>query len=93
MAAAVRRYFRALVAEGFVEYSVSGITARYASHNEPIASLLHRQLQPVAARIFDAPLVPSYAFFSRYESGADLRPHVDRRAGESALLGARPETG
>jgi len=75
--AALRRYFRELVAEGHAAFD-AGATLRHCLHNEPMARWIHHRLAGLATAIADEPVKPSYVYFAAYTPGARLDRHVDR---------------
>lgn len=76
--AAARRYFNALIQEGYLPLGDSQ-SLRFFRHNDAVARALHLRLAAVAADVFGKRLKPSYAFFGSYRPGADLPAHRDRR--------------
>jgi hypothetical protein len=75
---ALQRYYRALVAEGWVPFGDAQVTARYAAHGEPLARALHARLSGLASALAGEPMKPSYPYFVTYIGGASLAPHRDR---------------
>jgi alkylated DNA repair dioxygenase AlkB len=76
--AALRRYYRELVAEGHVGQSDRQVPLRFAAHNEPLSSLFHRALAGLVGELAGERVKPSYVFFAAYQPGAVLEPHRDR---------------
>jgi hypothetical protein len=76
--AALRRYYRALIAEGHLSFGDSLVSRRYWAHNEALARWLHRRLAPLASEVAGKPLQPAFLFFASYRPGATLPPHRDR---------------
>jgi hypothetical protein len=92
--AALRRYYRDLVAEGHVRFEDEQVRLRYWAINEPIARVLHRRLAGLAAEIAGEPLKPSFSYFASYRPGAEVVPHVDRAecvVSVSVLVDYEPE--
>jgi hypothetical protein len=92
--AALRGYYRALVHNGYVPYAEPGVPTRFGAHNETVGKLILRQLAPVVQQVAGVPIKPAYCYFSRYQLGAVLEEHVDRRQCEysvSLLLDYDPE--
>jgi hypothetical protein len=92
--AALRRYYRALVDEGYVALGDKQSPARYVAHGEPLARVLHHRLTGLATALAGEPMKPSYTYFSAYLGGAVLAPHRDRAQCElsiSLLLDESPE--
>src|SRR5262249_22547917 len=69
--AAVRRYYRALREEGFLEIGIEpdGARRRYGAHNEPLARLFHIQFAQLVSSVVGQPLKPSYVFLTSYVPG------------------------
>jgi hypothetical protein len=92
--AALRRYYRDLVAEGYVRLGDRQVSGRYAATNEPLSRALHGRLTGLASALAGAPMRPSYTYFVAYLEGASLAPHLDRAACElsvSVLIDESPE--
>jgi hypothetical protein len=83
--AAIRRYYRDLVAEGHVPFGDAQVSRRYAAHDEPLARLLLRGLAAHVSALAGAPMRPTYAYFASYREGAVLAPHKDREECELSL--------
>ena len=75
--AALRRYYRALVDEGFVAFG-DHAPGRYVAHNEPLARFFHRRLSGLVSAIAGEPVRPSYVYFASYRPGARIARHKDR---------------
>ena len=82
---ALRRYYRALVAEGHLPLGDSQVAERYCLHSEAVASFFHPQLTRLVSRIAGEPVKPSYVYFASYRPGADLPRHVDRAQCEFSI--------
>jgi hypothetical protein len=96
MLAALRRYYRELLAEGHVGLGDAQVGRRYGSHSEPLACVVHHQLNGLVSELAGEPLMPSYAYFVSYLPGAVLEPHRDRAqcaVSVSLLLDYTPEPG
>lgn len=92
--AALRRYYRQLVAEGHVRFDDRQVPLRYSSHNEPLSRFFQRRLAGLLSELAGEPMKPSYAFFASYTPGAVLEPHRDREQcalSVSLLLDYAPE--
>jgi hypothetical protein len=92
--AALRRYYRQLVAEGHVRFDDRQVPLRFSSHNEPLSRFFHRRLADLVGELAGEPMKPSYAFFAKYTPGAVLEPHRDREqcaVSVSLLLDYEPE--
>src|SRR5262249_13224718 len=92
--AAARRYYRALIAEGFLPFGDASWPDRYFASREPLAYFFHQQLTPVVSSIAGEPVKPSFCYFASYRPGAELPPHTDREQCEyslSILIDPSPE--
>lgn len=92
--AALRRYYRELVAEGYVPLGDGQVALRYYAHNEPLAVVLHRRLTGLVSELAGEAMKPSYVFFASYRPFAVLAPHRDREPCElsiSLLVDSSPE--
>jgi hypothetical protein len=92
--AALRRYYRDLVSEGFVKLGDGQVNNRFAQHNEPISTRLHASLTGVVSELVGERVRPSYSYFASYRPGATLARHVDRKQCEysiSLLVDYSPE--
>jgi hypothetical protein len=76
--AALRRYYRALVGEGYLRFGDAQGPGRYVAHNEPLARFFHRRLAGLVSEVAGEPVRPSYVFFASYRAGAEVPPHRDR---------------
>ena len=83
--AALRRYYRALVAEGHLLFGDDHVAHRYWAHNETLARWLHQRLAPVASEMAGKPMAPAFSFFLSYRPGAAFAPHRDRDPCELSL--------
>jgi hypothetical protein len=77
--AALRRHYRALVAEGYTGYDDTLGRNRHWLHNEPVARVLHGALTELVSEVVGEPMKPSYVYFASYRRGALLVPHTDRK--------------
>jgi len=92
--AAARRYYRALIAEGFLPFGDAEWPDRYFASKEPLAYFFHQQLTSVVSRIAGQPVKPSFCYFASYRPGAELPAHTDREQCEyslSILIDQSPE--
>jgi len=90
---ALRRYFRALRAGGFLEFDTRG--GRYIEHENCVAAVFHRLLTPLVTTLAGEPLKPSYTFLSAFRRGGWLEKHRDRAQCEytiSLLLDFEPRS-
>lgn len=94
MCAAVRRYYRSLLAAGKVKLGDGLTDQRFGLHSEALATYFHKQFTAFVGRAFGVPVKPSFAYFTSYQNGASLRPHLDREQAEysiSLLVDYSPE--
>jgi hypothetical protein len=92
--AAARRYYRELIAQGFLPYGDAEWPDRYFATKEPLAYFFHQQLTGTISRIAGEPVKPSFCVFASYRPGAELPPHTDREQCEyslSILIDQAPE--
>lgn len=92
--AAVRRFTRALVGEGYLPFGDAEWPLRYFAGNEPLTRWYHEQLLPLMIRLAGEPLRPTFTFLASYRPGAILPPHRDREECEfsvSLLVDYTPE--
>ena len=93
--AALRRYYRELIAEGHVDLADEhAMSRRYRAHDEILARVIHRGLTAFVGKLAGAQMVPSYSFLASYRPGATLPPHRDRpqcAITVSLLIDYRPE--
>jgi alkylated DNA repair dioxygenase AlkB len=82
--AALRRYYRDLIQEGWIELR-DRQADRYWAHNEHVARLLHVQLTPLVQRLAGEDVKPSYVYLGAYRPGAALEAHRDRAQCELSL--------
>jgi hypothetical protein len=83
--AAIRRYYRDLIAEGFLPAGDKDWPDRHFSSRDPIAFFFHQQLNEVVAAIAGEPVKPSFLFFASYRRGSQLPRHRDREQCEYAI--------
>jgi len=82
---AMRRYYRALVADGGLPLGDDQSPERYRLHSEVLAAFLHPQLTSLVSRIAGEETKPSYVYFASYRSGASLPRHTDRAQCEFSI--------
>lgn len=75
--AAMRKYFRQYVGHGFMPFE-DGQSVRYYQHNEPLATVFHKQLTRLMSLVVGEEVIPSYVYAASYVEHADLTPHTDR---------------
>jgi hypothetical protein len=78
-AAALCRYYEALIGSGTWALGDEQVPLRHGWHNEMVARYFHHQLTDVVSRVAGEPVRPSYVYVSGYRPGAVLKPHVDRK--------------
>jgi hypothetical protein len=76
--AALGRYYRALIEEGFVSFGDGQVPRRYWRHQEEVLRFFHLQYWRFFERIVGASIKPSYGYLGSYRPGAVLERHVDR---------------
>lgn len=76
--AAMRRYYRGLVAGGMLPRGDDQVADRHRLHSEPAGMFLHPQLTGLVGRLAGEPVKPSYLYFACYPGGAALPRHIDR---------------
>ncbi|WP_394822958.1 hypothetical protein [Pendulispora albinea] len=89
--ASLRRYGRALVRGGFLEWNED--ERRLWRHGDGVASVFHHVLTPLVATLAGEEIEPSYTFLSAFRRGGILRKHTDRAQCEytvSLLLDFEP---
>ena len=75
--ALLRQWYAALCDGGWLRRDTGAIN-RLIVHNDPAARAVLEGLAPWLAAVTGMAIAPSYAFFSQYQSGADLPRHTDR---------------
>lgn len=83
--AALRQYYRQLIAEGYLTFGDSQVPFRYAAQNEPLSRFLHGELAGLVGLAVGEEVKPSYVYFASYRQGAILHPHKDREQCEFSL--------
>jgi len=93
--AALRRYYRELIAEGHVDLADEhAMSRRYRAHDEILGRVIHRGLTALVGELAGAAMIPSYSFLASYQPGTTLPPHRDRpqcAITVSLLVDYRPE--
>lgn len=75
----LRRYYSALVDEGYARFGGEhGEPHRWVLHNDPAARTLHAPLAPFVSGLAREPLKPSFTYLIKYLEGAGLDAHRDR---------------
>jgi hypothetical protein len=93
--AAIRRYYRELIAEGFLQFGDDEWPNRYFTPHDPIGHFFHDQLASLVSDIAGQPVKASFSFFASYHPGSTLPEHRDREQCEWALslpIDQSPET-
>jgi hypothetical protein len=81
----IRRYYRNLIDEGFVQFGDSEWPDRFFSSRDGLAYFFQQQLTGVISEIAEEKLKPSFSFFASYRPGSDLKPHRDREQCQYAI--------
>lgn len=74
---AMRTYYRKYVSNGFMPFDDTQ-AKRFYQHNEPLATVFHKQLTRIVSHIVGEEVIPSYVYAGSYVEYADLHPHTDR---------------
>lgn len=93
--AAVRRYYRAVIAEGFLPFGDEEWPNRFFAGRDPIACFYQNQLTELIGEVAGRRIKASFCFFASYHPGSALPPHTDREQCEWALslpIDQSPET-
>jgi hypothetical protein len=91
---ALRRYYRALIAEGHLPFGDAEWPHRYFAYNAPVLRLLHHELAGLAGQLAGEPVKASFSYLAVYHPGSVLPAHRDREQCEysiSLLLDHTPE--
>ena len=83
--AAIRRYYRQLIDEGFVRFGDQEWPNRFFSARDGLAYFFQEQLTAVIGEIVGQKVKPSFCFFASYRPGSDLKAHRDREQCHYAL--------
>jgi hypothetical protein len=83
--AAIRRYYRELIDEGFVRFGDPEWPDRFLSARDGLAYFFQQQLTPVISEIAGEKVKPSFSFFASYRPGSELKAHRDREQCHYAL--------
>ena len=83
--AALRRYYRCLIRKGWMRLGDEQSSLRYVVHNEPVAQFFHRQIAGTLSAVAGEAVKPSYVYLASYQSGAELKKHVDREQCEFSI--------
>ena len=83
--AAIRRYYRTLIAEGFLPFGDEEWPNRFFSGRDPLAYFYHEQLVDLISDIAGQRVKASFSFFASYHPGSTLPAHRDREQCEWAL--------
>jgi hypothetical protein len=92
--AAVRRYYRELIAEGFLRFGDKEWRDCHFAAEEPMAHFFHQQFAGLVSEIAGERVRPTFLFFRCYYPGAELPRHRDRPQCEysmSVLVDHAPE--
>ena len=83
--AAIRRYYRELIAEGFLPFGDEEWPNRFFAARNPIAYFYHEQLTRFISDMAGQRVKASFCFFASYYPGSTLPAHRDREQCEWAL--------
>jgi hypothetical protein len=83
--AALRRYYRALLAAGLLPLGGPHHAARFAAYNDPIGRFVHARLTAAMSAVAGQPVEPSFSYLFVYDEGAALAPHKDRAQAEFSI--------
>jgi hypothetical protein len=83
--AAMRRFYRQYVNEGFMPFGDNQVSGRYRQHNEPLAMFLHQNLHHLMSLVVGSEVKLSYVYAASYKDGAILDPHTDREQCEYSI--------
>ncbi len=76
--AALRRYYRCLIRKGSIGLGDEQSSRRYVAHNEPVARFFHQQIARTLSAVVGETIKPSYVYLASYQTGAELKKHLDR---------------
>ncbi len=82
---ALREYTGALLREGLLSFGDPQVSRRFGRYNEPISRFLQTRLTPLMSAVTGQAVVPTFSFLFCYASGAELKPHIDRREAEYSI--------
>lgn len=77
--ALLRKYCRDLYNNGYFQTEDAQEINRSFIHTEPMMKIIHSQLNQILNKVLPNPVKPSYSFLSRYDRGAQLTKHIDRK--------------
>lgn len=83
--AAMRRFYRQYVEQGFMPLGDSQVDRRFRQMNEPLARFFHRNLTGLMSQILGEAVKPAYVYAASYKEFADLKPHTDRKQCELSI--------
>ncbi|MFP2910119.1 hypothetical protein ACLESD_34800 [Pyxidicoccus sp. 3LFB2] len=83
--AALREYTAALLREGLLSFGDRQVSRRFGRYNEPISRFLQTRLAPLMSAVTGRAVLPTFSFLFCYASGAELKPHTDRREAEYSI--------
>jgi hypothetical protein len=76
--AAIRRYYRDLIDQGFVRFGDPEWPDRFFSARDGLAYFFQQELTAVVSEIVGEKVKPTFSFFASYRPGSELKPHRDR---------------
>eukprot|EP01063_Lacrimia_lanifica_P016946 TRINITY_DN2357_c0_g1_i1.p1 TRINITY_DN2357_c0_g1~~TRINITY_DN2357_c0_g1_i1.p1 ORF type:complete len:610 (+),score=174.66 TRINITY_DN2357_c0_g1_i1:140-1969(+) len=74
-------HYKAMITSGVVNFG-DRRTERYFLYNDPVARYVMAQCTPFIARLYGAPVKPSYSYMISYRDESELLPHQDREQAE-----------
>jgi hypothetical protein len=77
--AVIRRYYRDLIDQGFVQFGDPEWPNRFFSGLDGLTYFFLRQLTPVIGEIVGEKVQPTFSYFASYHPGSELRAHRDRK--------------
>jgi hypothetical protein len=77
--AAIRRYYRDLMDQGFVQFGDKEWPNRFFSGLDGLTFFFQRQLTDVISEIVREKVQPTFSYFACYHPGSELKVHRDRK--------------
>jgi len=84
-AAALRSYYRCVVAAGLVPRGDRQNRMRESSYNDPVGRFVQARLAGAMSAIAGQPVEPTFSYVFSYLPGAVLEPHKDRAQAEYSI--------
>jgi hypothetical protein len=76
--AAIRRYYRKLIDQGFEQFADAEWPNRFFSGLDALAYFFQQQLSGVVGDIAGEKVKPTFSYFASYRPGSDLPAHHDQ---------------